>query len=231
MDWLAFLADIAKTLIGSLVGAGLAFQYALRRDKAARRLDQKAAGNFALAILARQFSDFQVTKVGIARHRAWVLKQEPNAPVWMQLNPIQIDYSEALRFDIRSLEFLFQRGRGEILEKLIKAEQAYRDFTRLVEVHRTVSDEAQRKVADSGTASDAALETIEATIGPALLAKRRAFTEALFERMERGGNVYLDAARALRRVLIEDFGEDGIISLEPKPDAEIHSIAPAKPAR
>src|SRR5438270_6059908 len=81
----AFFADILKTLIGSLVGAGLAFRYALRRDEAARLRDQRAAGNLALAILARQLSDFTVTKAGIVQHRASVLEVQPMSPLWMQL--------------------------------------------------------------------------------------------------------------------------------------------------
>ncbi|TMC49616.1 MAG: hypothetical protein E6J20_17785, partial [Chloroflexi bacterium] len=141
----AFFADILKTLIGSLVGAGLAFRYALRRDEAARLRDQRAAGNLALAILARQLSDFTVTKAGIVQHRASVLEVQPMSPLWMQLKPIQIDYADSLRFDIKSLEFLFKPGRGRILEQLINAELAYRDFTRLVEVHRLTAEEVQRK--------------------------------------------------------------------------------------
>ena len=229
MDWSSFLLDIAKMFVGALVGGGLAFHYALRRDEAVRRRDQKAAGNLALAILARQFSDFQVTKLGIDQHIAWVLKEDPKTPLWLQLKPIQADYSvDTLRFDIKSLEFLFQRGRGEVLEHLINAELAYRDFARLVEVHGATREEAQRKMSDAGIGAHSTLQAAQDAVGWALVVKLRDFTAALLERTAKGGKVYLDAADALRRILVEEFGDKEIIHAVPKSDSELRPVAAPK---
>ena len=227
-----FWSDIAKTLIGTLVGAGLAFKYALRRDSLSRIHEQRAAGNFAMAILARQLSDFAVTKVGIEQHRSWVLKEQPQTPLWMQLKPIQIVYAGSLSFDLKSLVFLFKRGRGHILERLITAELAYVDFTKLVEVHRVTSEEVQRNLSDANIDFNALLPTnhLESVVGTALIVKLRDVTAALFERMEKGDAVYVDAARSLHQILVEEFGKDEVIKIERKRQEELKPISPPKMA-
>lgn len=61
--WLAaqltptFVSDVVKTLIGTLVGAGVAFYFAIRKDNLNRRLEQKAAGNIDLPRFSGPFQN------------------------------------------------------------------------------------------------------------------------------------------------------------------------------
>src|SRR4051812_27968012 len=95
-----FWPDVSKAFIGSLLGASLAFSFALWRDRVLRSREQKAAGNLALAILARQWSDFFRISSAVKQHRAAVLNQEPSIPIWLQILPIDHVFSDRLVFDI-----------------------------------------------------------------------------------------------------------------------------------
>src|SRR4051812_11265051 len=52
------LFDIAKTLVGVFIGAGLAFATNEMVQRRSRARDDKAAGNVALATIGRAYSDF-----------------------------------------------------------------------------------------------------------------------------------------------------------------------------
>jgi hypothetical protein len=226
-----FWSDVAKSLLGSFVGAGLAFWYALRRDAIVRRRDQKAAGNFAMAIIGRQLSDFLVVKKGIDEHRREVQAVQPNTPLWMGLKPIQIEFSQGLTFDLRSLDFLFESGGTGILEKLINAELSHRDLVSLVEVHRSTAERAQEKLAAANIGLDVALPIgqFEQILGIALVAKLRDFTAAIFDRIDKGDAVYFNAGESLHNGLVAVFGKKGVIRVR-RPD-NVAGVAPPNVAQ
>jgi len=139
-----FAADAFKSFIGSLVGAGLAFWFALRKDKLIRLQTQKAAGNLAVTTLARLMNDFFQVRAALAKNRADVLAEQPQSPIWMQIKPLTWNYAEHLRFSIEPLTFIFEHKDGpDVFEKLLTVEMKYHDFFHLLREHRRVTEDAQ----------------------------------------------------------------------------------------
>src|SRR5207244_3379200 len=91
-----FAADVFKTLIGTFIGAGLAFWFAIRKENMTRAREQRAAGNAAVTALLRMASDFAQVRLAIQDHRERVLAEQPTLPIWMQVLPMPFKHSENL---------------------------------------------------------------------------------------------------------------------------------------
>src|SRR5688572_20006918 len=117
-----FAVDVLKSFVGTLLGAGLAFWFALRKDGLARLREQRAAGNAAIAAAARMTSDFAQVRFAIAEHRKQVLILQPSTPMWMLVKPTPFRHANELHFDTEALTFMFDHPNGpEVFSKLIDA--------------------------------------------------------------------------------------------------------------
>lgn len=224
-----FWSDVAKALIGSFVGAGLAFAFALRRDRMVRIRDQKGAGNLAMAIIARQLSDFLNLRFVLEEYRRTILSNQPNLPLWMQMKPTTFLFSDSLRFNIGSLTFLFEHKETNILERLMNAEILYHDLAMLIQVYSAAAEQAQLKLSESMVlTAGAPIGNVEKVVGDALVNKLNSLVTAIFHHLASGEKTFLDAANDLHADLVKQFGLNGVISVK-KPDiAGLHrSQAPA----
>lgn len=227
LHWL----DITKTIIGSFAGATFAFMFAFWMHNRQRRRENKAAGNLAMATLARQLNDFIIYKRGIRESHQEMLKAHPKAPPWLQLKPIHYTFSGPLKFDIESLAFLFEKGNPAFLADIMIAEARYHDLLSSSEKLNLTLDEAQNKLAAGGLAANGVrrLNELEEILGPALVAKANAFVEGMLRTVAEDQDIYVKATKALRAKLIEYFGEGetGIIMGQLPPEAEVVPAADA----
>ena len=117
------------TLLGTFVGAALAFGANLIIQSLQRKKIKIAAGNMAIAILSKQFGDYIIFRSGLLNE----LSDRAAFPKWLQIKPTTFRFSESLKFDMSALTFLAEHGQPEILKILLIAETKYRDLLMLIE--------------------------------------------------------------------------------------------------
>jgi hypothetical protein len=217
-----FFIDIFKSLIGAFIGAGLAFLFALHKDKLTRLRAQKAAGNMAVTTLARMLNDFIQVRDAIIENRDEVLAEQPHSPIWMLLKPFPLSYAENLKFDIESLTFLFDHEDGAaVFEKLLTVEIKYHNFFHMLGEHRIVSQDAQDVLAEKipNPTEERPLKEVIAALGFARVARMESTIKVIFEHVDGSEKFYLAAAEALPALLRKLFGKKGLIKIAPPASA------------
>jgi len=204
------LLDIGKAIIGSFAGATFAFIFALRMYNRQLRRENKAAGNLAMATLRRQYNDFMVYGRGVKKTYDDMFRVEPHAPLWLLLKPHHYTFSGPLRFDIKSLTFLFEKGDVKFLQDLLLAEARYHDLMSSADKLNQTLDEAQQVLAAAGIGAQGAhrIGELENIVGPALVGRANSFVESMLRTVEEDKGVYSEATESLRAKLVEYFGAD-----------------------
>ncbi len=218
-----FGSDIAKTLIGTLVGALVAFWFALRKDALNRRNDHRAAGHMAMTTLGRMTSDFIQVKAGIEEEKAKMLAVFPQAPLWMQLKPMPFAWGEHLRFDIKALTFIFDHKDGpEVFNKLINAEIKYHVLFTLIDQHKAIATEAQDvlAVAHPDPEQPKRVGELQASLGFARTARMQSLTDGIFKHIERDEAFYTAAHDELRKFLKTVSKGERVLTFPMPTDAE-----------
>lgn len=211
-NWL----DLGKTLIGTLVGALLAFFVNVRIQQRERERKDKAAGNLMLTILSQQFGDFIQAKAGILRDKEAALHRDANSPAWNHLNPTFFQFSDELKVNTSDLSFLLERGKSDVLERLIIANAKYHDLGHLNESNSEATHEKQKSLEEPLRANpDMSFDVAEKILGNALVGKLDSLAKALYWRIENDQQVYIRAGKTLRAALIEIFGAKGIVAFKP----------------
>jgi hypothetical protein len=206
-----------STLIGAFAGAFLAFWFGLHRDKITRRNEHKAAGNVAMATIARQLSEFIQLKQKLYAHREDVIKRFPAAPLWFQVLPLQRHFSQSPTYDLKALVFLFeQKAAGaQAAEQLITAEMCYFNLVHLLNAHTVVAESVQAKLATSRL--DPYAETpvieLERAVGFASVAQMNSLVSGIFEHLERDEAMYTAAAQNLHDLLVKTFSTKGVLNV------------------
>jgi hypothetical protein len=203
-------------MIGSFTGAGLAFASNIFFQQKDRNRRNKASGNLALSIIARQYNDFLILRKGFQAERDRVAKGSQNAPPWLQARPMHFYFNEGLKFNYESLTFLFENKTGELFSLLALVEQRYYDLATLEQSFTEAAVLLQEKLAAAGVREGQAfsLGPIEEAVGHDLLGKILSFLEALEKRFKEDEDDYQKAFTQLRNVMIDEFGENGIVMLE-----------------
>ncbi len=217
-----FTLDVFKALLGTLIGAGLAFWFALRKDYLTKREERKAAGNYAVLTLLRQTDDYLRTHAAIEAFRDALLKHQPKSPPWMHIKPMHLNYSENLKFNLDSLVFLLEhKDGGGVIEKLLNADRKYHDFFSLLMTHAVASEEAQRKLSDAKVdpREGVNIAELEKVIGFQLVAKTESLVRGIFNHFDRTDATFKEACEELPRTLRAMFGKKGAIRIQ-LPDAE-----------
>jgi hypothetical protein len=209
-----FWPDLTKTLVGSFVGASLAFASNLWFQNRERKREYKAAGNLALATAIRQWNDFLVVRKGFVQTRQALIEQNPNVPIYLQAKPTHFYFSENLKFDYASLAFLFEHGRAELFTTLAMAEQRYYDLASVIGLYTVAAENMQSKLAVKDFSGDKqySLKDFESAIGPDLLHKLQDTVSGLFQRFDEDESSYTTAISELRSAMVKVFGDKGIIS-------------------
>jgi len=210
--------DIFKSFIGALLGAGLAFIFALRKDHLTRTKERKAAANLAMITLLQQTDDYLNAKAHIQEFRTNLLKAQPETPPWMFIKPMHLNYSSELRFNLDVLVFLLEyKGGSRAIEMLLNADRKYHDFFHLLEVHAEASEELQRKFSDAkiDPRQGITVGELEAVAGFHLIEKINSFVRAAFRHFEEGKDrTFQDACEELPQLLQEIFGKKGVIGIQ-----------------
>jgi hypothetical protein len=218
-----FATDVLKSLLGTLIGAGMAFWFAIRKDTFTREREQRAAGNAAITTLANMTSDFVQVRFAIARNRKEVLKQQPKAPVWFHVKPLPFRHGESLRFDTKAITFIFDHPGGpEVFNKIMTVEIKYHAFFHILQEHRKSSEEAQDVLAEKHpdpTQDQPARELVQA-LGFARVARLESLTSAVLMHVEGDDVAYREAAEALPALLKSIF-KKGVVSLLPPTEEEL----------
>jgi hypothetical protein len=195
--------DLAKSVFGVFVGAGLAFLANIRVQHIQRRRSNLAAGNLALAILSRQYGDFLIFRAGLRRE----ISERGTFPGWLQVNPTIFKLSDSLKFDLPSLAFLSEAKQHGVLAKLLIAEQHYSDLKHIQEQCVSACIEREQSLSKAGL-SDFALTDLhraEIAVDKALQAKCSFLNQFLQQRASQDADYYQAAGKALHKMMSELF--------------------------
>lgn len=204
---------IATTLTSTFFGAALAFIANIKIQNRQRENANKAAGNVALAILAKQYGDFIIFKAGLEKETT----DRQNFPPWLQLSPTILRFSETLRFDISSLAFLSDLKRPDVIKWLMIADTKYHDLRLLIESNSEACDLRDTNISRSTTAPFGPwdLSHVEAVVGAREKGMLTHFNNFLQQRACEDEQVYRDAAKALTEAMRRFARPDEIMPFGP----------------
>lgn len=202
--------DFARTVAATFIGAGLAFLANLEVQRRARRREEIAAANFALATLARQYNGLLQTKTTIDEQVAMAPINLPGAPLWLAVLPMIHFREENLAFDFESLTFLFEEANVEWFKHLHQAETMYRDMFGHV---RRLSENAVKKQEKleaagvvPGNVTAISIQQLILFVGPRLQGELDSGVGWLLAHCSAAPPKYLEAADELYRLLSQRFG-------------------------
>lgn len=212
----SFWVDVGKTLIGAAAGASFAFAFASWRARQTRHDERKAAGNLALFILHQQHHDAIVVCAAALRDQKLTLEKHKTAPVWAQTKPMTFFFRPSLTFDLKSLAFLFSRGRTELFKKVAGAEATYYDLADVLANHRQAMGQLQEKLTAIGVVPGVPfnVDQAEGYVGADIVAKAKAASASLLDRCKDIETTFTGAYELLRGALVEEFDDASIVSLE-----------------
>ncbi len=211
-----FVSDVVKTLIGSFVGAGLAFYFALRKDDRNTVRDHKAAGNMATLTLAQLANDFLQARTYLVEYQNYFDSLQPHSPLWMKVKALHFTFAD-VKFDLPSLVFLLEHEDGAaVIEKLITAQMKCHDFFKQLEAHREANWELQVKLSDSDIdpSKGAPIEQLNKVGGFALVAKVESFVGGINDHLQHTEPALRAAAVAMPALMVRIFGDKGTIKVE-----------------
>lgn len=213
---MSFWLDVLKTLIGTFAGALLAFFVNIYLQHVERRRKEKAAGNLMLATLSNQFGDFVVAKAGFLSDKDVALKRDKTTPAWNQLQPTLFQFSDDLKVDLQALGFLIEKGKSDVLERLLIANTKYHDLAHLTRMHSEAATERQSRLETPISENPAlSFERAAEVLGGELIGRLDSLAKAIDRRLENDQQIYLNAGKALRAALVELFEEEGLMRFRP----------------
>lgn len=212
------------TLIATFIGATLAFQFGIWRDKIVRRREEKVSGNVAMIVISRQLSDFIQLKRNIVAHRSEVLAEFPESPPWFQMLPVPLPPATSLTLDWKALAFIFDhKGGAAIAGDLINVEMAYADLIHLISMHCSAAQEIQDKLSASGIDPHSVqpVSVVEKAVGFAAVARMNSLVTGIFNHVDHDEPKYVKAMADLNALFLNVFGKKGVLRVEaPKPEED-----------
>lgn len=201
-DWL-WGADIVKTLVGTLVGAGMAFWANRAAECRQLRRTNLAAGNMALSVISRQYGDFLILRAALQAEAT----ERSALPDWLQLQPSLFAFSESLVLDLKSLTFLFEHERGDLLAKLVDAEARYHDLRKLLTMNTEACAARDDAIANAGLidAPLSHLRRFEAAVDAPLRARLSTLNAALKRRAKNDVDSFRSAGPGLRELMLRTY--------------------------
>lgn len=216
--------DVFKTLVGTFTGAGLAFLANLEIQKRTRRREEKAAGNYAMAVLARQYNGFLNLKRTVEEEAQRCRDRAPLAPVWFVFRPVMHFLRDDLEFDFQSLTFLFEDARNiETFQILHSVETLQRELIGFMKTFTDASVAKQDKLGALGFVIDGSAANIEGGIqmlGQKLAMSLQNTLEEIFRHCSVDEATYLAGSQSLHRALGDRFGTVGLIRVSAPARAE-----------
>ncbi|MFZ6813819.1 hypothetical protein ACO0K3_05090 [Undibacterium sp. Rencai35W] len=216
MDGSAFFLDVIKALIGSFVGAWLAFfaNWLVRQYQ--REEDRVAAGNLAIVTLGRMINAFLIYKQQVVQTRVETINASPNLPIWMQMRPIFHEFDETLSIDFESLTFLFHPQTHDAMNHLLIAQGKYRNLVGLHKAHFKDMLELQEKISEMSGANQQQDINIDLAMKrvPAYLQGRIESTNiGLVAALENDEKPMIEALRELERSIGSILGRSRLVRI------------------
>jgi len=209
LPWTGFLSPLLSTLVGAL----LAFTVNLKIQKHQRKNQNKAAGNAALAILAKQYGDFLIFRAGL-RHD---LTERQNFPPWLQLRPTLFRFSENLKIDISSMAFLSDIKHPDVIKMLMIVDSNYHELGRLIEKNSNACDSRDVNISNITSESFGPwdISIPESAIGARDRALLTTFNSVLQQRARDDFQAYRESAQLLTTALKKIANSDEILPFDP----------------
>ena len=160
----------------AFAGASFAFlreRYSAKLDKGKRDYAALREAHFALL---QQYS--QLVSI---RDQFIVPDAKTQAP-WLTMRPI-VGFFEAPRLDIPKLLFILESPEPDLLNRLLIAQQKFLAINNYFDQRNAAHSEFQERLSslqrDGAISSPAAIEAIEAKVGPALVGRLKTLTAAI----------------------------------------------------
>ena len=198
--------DLARTLIATFIGAGLAFGTNYYFQYRQRRSEQKSAGNMALATLSRQYGDFVIAKAAIESDLNKASSQQPQIPLWRAIQPTLFEMNSELLFDFKSVAFLLDDGTDSLLINLVDVETKYHELRRMLGKHSELIMRVINRFSDLAWKANIPGEDFaQNAVGSAVVGELNALAEALAHRVATQEAIYIKAGKNLETLMRAKF--------------------------
>ena len=198
MDWSVFTLYVSTTILATFFGASAAFFLERRTKKKEYKQVSLSSANRALFILSRQFSILNQFRNQIINP----VRDDPGA--WINIPAILPKTHEDLRYDIGSLQFLFESEDPNLLTELLMEEDRFFEAIKTINARsKKHSNELQPKLAALGVKEGAYCTDLELekTLGIDLVWSMKSLTKSLVEHVDEG----IDGLKAIHDKLISTF--------------------------
>jgi hypothetical protein len=211
-----FWLDVLKALIGTAVGAGLAFAsnyYLVQHVQ--RRRDQYAAAVTAMEVLRTQLDDFRNYRRGFREE----LGDQVNAavgdhvPQWIVARPTTFYFFESLRFDYASLAFVLEYGGHEALARVRYAERRYHELAGLTREYNAAAQRKHERMSEKIGIKTAEVADVKAAVGPEIVGRLESMIGAIQKHLELDEKDYLEAETWLAEAVARAFPKKPKLSL------------------
>jgi len=204
MSW----AKFAIPIVGTFIGAGLAFLSNLYLQRRIRKQDNMASGYLALLTLRSQLDDFLNYRWAVRGGLAKASETRQGAPAWALLQPVGFNFNEGNLFEFKSLAFLLatEAGRGAF-QQLQAIQRMYLDLTaRHDDLDNSVQEAQQRLATCEADGENRSWDAVEKYLGPELIARVCSQLQNIVIRFDRDEDRYFEAFDMLNAVIGENFG-------------------------
>jgi len=214
MSCASWYLDIGKTLLGTVIGAGLAFWFGLRTHAIKKRDEDRAAGNFAVFVISQHLNDLLNVRNVFRIEEAKCAASAPGVPRWLGMPTIGTVLNRTAKIDYASLGFLLTHKKNfSVMPAIAHAETLFTSFADLLDEQFEARKVLQRKAAAAGfdLSRRFTLEELERVVGRDLTSLVKGTTDAIFDRFERDDAEYRRVGGELHDALREYFKGDGAI--------------------
>jgi len=206
-------SEIIKPLVGTFIGAILAFLSNWWFKYESQSREELASGLRALFTIRSQFDDFINVRFALQHSMNAMAKAIMfNEPEWCYAKPMAFNFNPSNIFDFKSLSFLLSTETGRnAYQGLQLIERTYLDFTARHADLNSSALELQKTTAELFRThlnlTSATLETMESMLGPELPARVKSHLQALVIRIDRDERRYLKVFDELNTVMDQLFGD------------------------
>jgi len=198
MDWSDFTLYISTTILATFFGASAAFYLERQTKKQENKQVSLASANRSLFILSRQFGILNQFRNQVINP----VRDDPGA--WINMPAVLPKTHDDLRYDIGSLQFLFESEEPNLLTELLMEEDRFFEAMKTInERSKKHYNELQPKVAALGIKEGTYCTTVELekALGSDLIGSMKTLTKALTEHVDEG----INGLKAIHEKLIWTF--------------------------
>lgn len=193
---------VVQPLIGTFVGAYVAYRANARNEERKKKVLQLGAGNMAMAILCEQYSNFVIAAAGIKHER----DENKSMPIWWQVANTLMAFPENLSLGPEQISFALEEGDIALYKRLVTANSLYHDFRYLLEKYKDAvirRNEAYVEKVESKITGQVNPDVVAGLLGTNLIEEMTAFTTALYRRVDSDGEDYRITGELLETFLLK----------------------------